>query len=467
MSESLFMRYVLLHGGAATLRIIILVCLLSLAGFTAAQEDNPPSGGLAAENVEVFTQTNAFGQPVQLAEGFLTNNGSMAYTGINLYADVLTAEDTVIGEGFGFLVNACGVALTDLTLQPGESQRFSLTLELFEEGEIGRVDIFPEGTAVDPAPADIPQTFTGIDRVTDREVVNLEWVDDTTLIYGVGCDADLFIDLQWFEFNRETGTQRSIAHPDAQRITPALLQQLGLTDPLLLSHSFLTFPPTGRRIVYQTDINVVLTAEPDGSFKRLIWDDLARRSLHGFIWLPEGRFLAYYYGAYGEEVAYFTASLEGQRISGSIYNVVPSLTIPGPTPDGARVVIAATLDGVTGYYLQQTAYPTRELLFEAAPETIPGNNFPPPIYTINAANEALIYLVRPIHDVPLLQCFDMQNRTLNDLTALPIDLTQNDRAWTWLSPDGNTLALAANGVSGGLWLVDLSAFGGCGVPLQG
>jgi hypothetical protein len=61
----------------------------------------------------------------------------------------------------------------------------------------------------------------------------------------------------------------------------------------------------------------------------------------------------------------------------------------------------------------------------------------------------------------------MQTRGLNTLTVLPIQLTTEDRAWTFLSPDGGTIALAANGLNGGLWLIDLDEFGGCGLPLAG
>lgn len=458
-------RQMLLRSRRAA-QYVRIVCLVFVFTFSCTFAQDEP-GGLVAEDVEIIPQTDLFGQEIQIAEGVLTNTDTQAYTNVNIFADVFDSNGEVIGEGFGFLVNACGVGLIDHVLQPGESQRFSLTLELFETADVDRVEIFPEGTAVDPAPEAEPVNFTGIEQISSEEVVSVEWIDDTTLRYGTGCDADMFTRLQWYEYNLDDGTQRAITHPNAQQVTPALLQQLGLTDPYWLNRSFLTFSPTSRRIVYQTDINTVLTAEPDGSFKRLIWDDLARRSLHGFIWLPEGRFLAYYYGAFGDEVVYFTASLEGQRISGSIYDVVPSMTVPGPTPDGARAVITTTVDDVTGYYLQQTGFAGNELLFEAAPETIPDNNYPAPIYAVNAANEAFVYLVRPIDGVPLLECFNRQTSTLNDLTALPLSLSSDDRAWTWLSPDGYTIVLAANGVDGGLWEIDLNAFGGCGVPLQG
>ena len=148
----------------------------------------------------------------------------------------------------------------------------------------------------------------------------VEWIDESSLRYATGCAGDVFTNLDWTRYDLTTGDHVNILHPDDQRVTDALRNTLDLTDPYLYNRSFLTFAPTSRRLIYQTDINVVLTAEPDGSFKRLIYEDMSRHSLQGYIWLPDGRFLAYYFGAYGEEVRYFTASVEGQRISGTIHD---------------------------------------------------------------------------------------------------------------------------------------------------
>ncbi|GAB4516533.1 MAG: hypothetical protein OHK0046_22070 [Anaerolineae bacterium] len=437
------------------------VLLLLLSRVLIIAQDNTD---LITENVEIITETDAFGQPVTLVVGDVVNQSDSAYTGLDIFAEALDASGELIGEGFGTAVNACGVGLLpDFALQPGRAQPFRVTIELFEEGELDEVVLFPEGTATDPIPLDLSQVFPGIRGVVRDEVVQVEWVDDGSLRYAVGCDADVFTALDWFSYDLESGTSAPIAHPAAERVTEALLTQLDLMEPDDYNRSFLTFPPNGRRIVYQTDINTVLTAEPDGSFKRLIWDDLARRSLHGLIWLPEGRFLAYYYGAFGEPVTYFTASLEGQRISQNIYNVVPSMTIPGATPDGAFAVITTTVNEVTGYYRQSTIFNgTTELLFET--EDIPGNNWPAPIYAVYENNQAFVYIMRPVEGEARLQCFDMQTRTLNDLVALPLNLTTDDRAWSWLSPNGTQIALAANGSNGGLWLIDLLAYGGCSSP---
>jgi hypothetical protein len=459
------MKY--LQTKAALLVLILLVTGATGLVWQITAQDDPEAGDdLVTENVEVVAAQDIYGQPVLAAEGRLLNQGESAYSSITLIAEVYDADGELIGEGIGYPINQCGVGLLpDFALQPDSAQPFSIALELYEDGaEVERVEVLPQGEAVEPTTRLLPEDLIGITSVTNEEVVQVEWVDATTLRYGVGCDQDVFTRLTWYQYNLESGESTPIEHPAAAQVTDALLTQLGLTDPFWLNHSFLAFPLTSRRILYQTDINTVLSAEADGSFKRLIWDNLARLSLHGFIWLPEGRFLAYYYGAYGEEVRYFTASVEGQRISASVYDVLPSLTIPGPTPDGARVVITTTVDGVTGYYLKDALYAGNELLFEAEP---PGNNWPAPIYTVDSNNQARIYITRPLSETPTLQCFDVQTRELGTLTAVPLDLSFDDRAWTWLSPDATQIALAANGANGGLWLIDLSQLGNCAAPLAG
>lgn len=437
--------------------VIFSLLLFALLPVAAAQEDD---AALETDDISLTSETDIFGQAVQIVRGLLINPDEMAYQNISIFADVYNADDELIGEGIGFPVNACGTGLLPtFALQPQSRQTFSVVLELFEnDSEIDRVDVFAQGIEVDPLPMNISQTYTGLRRISDREVVSVEWLDETSLRFGVGCHNDVFDSHDWFLYNLETGNLTEIEHPNVERVTDALLVQLGLTEPVDYDHSMLTFSPTSRRIVYQTDINVMLTAEPDGSFKRLIYDDLYRHSLRGFIWLPQGRFLAYYFGALGDEVRYFTASVEGQRISTGLNTITPSQTVPGPTPDGGRAVVTTTINDITGYYLQQTGSGAAELLFEAEP---PGNNWPAPIYIPDPERRALIYIIRPVNDVARLQCFNLGSGQLNDLSALPLQLTPDDRAWSWLSPDENTLAVAANGVEGGLWLVDLSALSGC------
>jgi hypothetical protein len=263
----------------------------------------------------------------------------------------------------------------------------------------------------------------------------------------------VFSNWRWYQYSVRNNVSFPVEHPKAEFITDAMLRQVGLTDPALFARSHLSFHPSDTRMVYQTDLNTVITAERDGSFKRIIYDDLSRVSLHGFLWLREGRFLAYYYGAYGDPVRYFTASTLGQRISNNVYEVVPSQTIPGSTPDGGRVVIGTTINEKTGYFLTSAIGGASELLFEAE---LPGNNYPAPILVPQEGGSYHIYLVRPVEGQAELQCFNLDTRELTSIVPLPLNLTQDDRAWTWLSPDRMKLALAANGQNGGLWIVDLS-----------
>jgi len=442
--------------------LMLLACalLLSLAIVIIGQDDT--DAPLTAADIQITDDIDPFGQSIQVANGVLINSSEDAYRNVSIFADLLDNEGVVIGEGFGVLTNACGVGLLpDFALQPGGAQPFTLALEFFGDPmPVAEFEVFPEGTPTEPTPIDLSQNFQAIRAVDPREVVDVEWIDPNTFRYGVGCDADIFAAYDWYTYEIAEEETTAINHPAESQITEALLAQLDLADPLTLERSYLDFPPNGRRIIYQDDINTLLTAEPDGSFKRLIYDaiDLARFSLHGYTWLPEGRFLAYYYGAIGEPVRYFTASLEGQRISGGINSNAPSFTVPGVTLDGVRTVVTLDIDGVVGYYLFHTVTKANRLLFEADP---PGNNWPAPIILGDNINGYQAYIVRPVDGEARLQCYNLIDDTLTDLTALPLTLTDDDRAWTWISPDTNTMALAANGVNGGLWLVGLAALGGC------
>ncbi len=50
---------------------------------------------------------------------------------------------------------------------------------------------------------------------------------------------------------------------------------------------------------------------------------------------------------------------------------------------------------------------------------------------------------------------------MHDLSPLPLQLAPDARSRMALAPDFTTLALAANGVDGGLWLIDLQRFAPC------
>lgn len=455
------------------LSLLIPLALLLLALPALAQDDpappEPPQDvtislmgeGWALEDAALTLQPDLYGREVLAINGQVRNTSDAAWTGITFFADLYDDADTLIGEGIGFVVNACGTGLLpDFALQPGRTQFFSLSLEIFaQDAALASVEIFPEAQATAPSDSAPARDLPAVTTLSRDEVVQVEWIDETRLRYGVGCDADTFSYLTWTELDLTTGQQTPVDHPNADRITPTFLTNLRIEDEFEYRRSYLTFAPRSDRVVFQSSVNHFYTANPDGTARGFLWDNLSRYSLHGIIWQDNDIFLAYYYGAYGEDVLYFTASATSGRISRSVYIVAPSQIVPGPTTFGTHVIIGATFDDLTGYWYRHVFLTERELLFEA---DLPGNNWPAPIYEDQLTPDRVVYITRPLDDgTPALQCYNMDSQTLTDLTPVPLDLTIDDRAWTWLSPEGGHIALAANGVSGGLWLVDLASLPSC------
>ena len=439
------------------MRNLLIVSLLWLGAIFHARAQGAPE--LLATETRVGAQPDGFGGESPVVTGEVFNHGAEAYRNISLTVDAFDANERLIGEGFGFLVDACGTALLDHALLPGATQAFSAPYELFDEAEVAEVVVKVEGQA--EAPAWTPRVDApAVKRITRGEVVMLEWLDEQSLIYGVGCDGAVFTELEWWRYDIADDALTEIEHPDAAKVTPemiersdaALITQAGEQNPALFYGSRMTFPPNARRIVYQNDLHTIFSAEPDGSFKRLIHDRLHQHSLRGFTWARNpGIFLASYFGAYGEAVYYFTADVEGKMLMGRLEEMQPSLTAPGPADDGLAAVVGWRRGDAGGYYWQN-AWGGSELLFEA---DLPGNNYPAPIVAGD-----VVYVIRPIEGVATLQCFHRRTRELATLTALPLRLTREARAWSWLSPGGGRLAVAMNGVDGGLWWLELAA--GCG-----
>ena len=303
-------------------------------------------------------------------------------------------------------------------------------------------------------------------RLTEDEVVAVEWEDADTFRYAVGCERDLFTAWEWRRYDMARGRDAVITHPSAAQVNDALRERLRLTDPLIFANSRLRYAPIGgERLVYQDAINDIFTAAADGRFQRRMHTLLNSYSLQGYVWLPENRFMAYYYGAYGDPVYYFTADIDGRLISRAPLRAKPSAIVPGVAADGRRAIIAGTFDGVTGYFFERLNDTFFELLFEA---DVPGNTYPAPVPLLNEAGDRVtrIYLVRPIDGAPHLQCFARPEEgvsALIDYGALPLTLTVDERAWSFLSPDERFIALAANGANGGLWLIDREALPACEV----
>ena len=433
------------------LSLAIVLLLIGLGTSAFGQE----AQALILLETAIGSQPDGFGGEMPVVTGEVFNHGEEAYKNISITVEAYDADETLIGEGFGFLVDACGTALLDFALLPGAVQAFSAPFELFTAGDVASVRVHADAEAeapVWPSQIDAP----AVQLIARDEVVMLEWLDEDTLIYGVGCEGSVFTELDWRRYDVADHAVSEIEHPAAAMVTAemiersdaALITQSGEQDPSLFYNSRMTFPPNARRIVYQNDLQTIFSAEPDGGFKRLIHDKLHQHSLRGFIWARQpGVFLAYYFGSHGEPVYYFTADVAGRMLMGRLEDLSPSLTVPGPSDDGLSAVVGWRRESATGYYLEY-AFGGSELLFEAE---LPGNNSPAPIIAGD-----FVYVIQPGDGAAMLQCFDRRTRELATLTALPLQLTRAARAWSWLSPGGSKLAVAMNGTEGGLWWVALT-----------
>lgn len=451
---------------------LILMLFLTWAASTRAQDS---TATLQVTEWQIETQRDAFGGEASVLIGTVAKTGEETFDGVQVYATLYNADEELIGEGLGYLVDRCGVALLDFALAPGMSHRFAVTLDLFGAGDVETVEFeFLAGITDAPdyaAPAGM-QAVTQI--VRDDEAVSVEWEGPARFRYGLGCNQQLFTTYDWFSYDLETQTSAALEeHPSARFVTDAMIARAGINqitqqgggeDPSLFERSMLTYAPDGRRALFQSDLHTLFSIEPDGTLRRFIVDQLYQYTLQGFIWSPLGNFVAYYFGAYAEPVRYFTASIQGSMISARLQNTRPSLIVPGLTDDGARAIIGASLPDASGeeqlgYYLVDTRNNSTELLFTV--DALPGNNYPAPAYWRKDNNTRYVFVVRDVEGVPTLQCYHREGGTLSTLTPLPLNLRSDERAWTWLAPDGSALALGANGRYGGLWLVDLTQFEAC------
>ncbi|MCU0512461.1 MAG: hypothetical protein MUE40_07805 [Anaerolineae bacterium] len=455
-----------------TLRLIpALLAALLLATTLHAQPRN--ISDLVALETQVITQTDAFGVAQQVLVGTLRNTGTQAYADIQLYVDVLDADGNVAGEGFGFLVDACGSAVLDSPLQPQQQRGFAATLDIFAPGTvIGENVVYADGTAVAPEVLDLPP-LTGMTAISTQEVVEVVWESADTLRYGVGCPRRVFSTYAWYRHRVGDNASTPIPTPNADALTETFIAQSAINvvtqnrtlDTTLFDRSMLTFAPDGQQAVFQSDIHSLFTIRRDGAFRRGVHIFLHQYTLQGINWTPRNNFLAYYFGAYGEPVRYVTGTGAGRLISQVITAAVPSVIVPGTTYNGDRAFIAGTfpVDGadVTGYFVRDVRRNSApELLFAA--DELPGNNYPAPAYYLREADDTRsLYIVRPVDGQPTLQCYAIEAQSLHTLTALPLQLATDERAWSWIAPDGGTLALSASGDHAGLWLIDLRAFDVC------
>ncbi|MBK8020564.1 MAG: hypothetical protein IPK19_03810 [Chloroflexi bacterium] len=414
------------------------------------------------DDLEVIESVGVFGQPVLLVQGVLRNASTeKAFRDISLRAEIYDATEAVIGEGVGYPVDACGAGwLPDDQLFPEGRTHFEIALELFEAGtDIKHVDVYVSARRTTPQPE--PELAEGFTRLSDDEVIEIEWLTDDSLRYAAGCDRHPLTEWQWNAVDLTSGEQTEVAHPAAELLTPEVLQRLSAADPAEFEHAFVRFSPDGDRMVFQAAANDFMTAALDGRFQRAVHGLLHNRSLRGVYWQPEERFLAYYFGGYGDPVVYFTATAEARAISPSPANNRPSLIVPGISRDANRAVIAGEFGEGMGYYIVVFNNGFFEKLFEAEP---PGNNYPAPLLTADAETNLIDRIYVALDDAngaARLMCFSREDEQLHDLAPLPMRLTENQRAAWWLSPDEQTIALGVTGIHGGLWTIDLTELPPC------
>jgi hypothetical protein len=439
------------------------------------------SEDITVDTFSIETQVDAFGVEQLIASGSVVNDTTDAFADVQVFAELYDEDDEIIGEGFGFLVNQCGNGLpVDFNLQPEQEQRFSATLEFYEDTtEFERIEFFPQGRSLEPTEDEVSTPINGVIPVTNREIAGLEWIateileeDETTtteantLLYGVGCPTDVFTNYEWFAYDVNNDTTEITQHPRYDVATdPEIRERLELQDDELFNRSFLSFPPNSDgRLIHQDNLNTLITAEINGTFRRIIDAELFRSTLQGIQWLPEERFIAYYYGAYGDGVTYLVASSAGAYFSTPERFSIPSITVPTATPDLSRLIVSGTFndDESSGFYFKPPAAEQFELLFEW--ETLPGNNFPAPVYRSRGGiqPEDVIYFALPDENENVnLHCYDRRESELLKLAPLPLQLSTIDRAQMVLSPDNQKIALGAGGINGGLWLLELEEFDGC------
>ncbi|MDX2162998.1 MAG: hypothetical protein SF162_16905 [bacterium] len=441
---------------------ITLVAVLAMmrGSMPAHAQTDDPIPDLVLEEVAIVETVGVFGQPIQELRGRVVNTGERAYTNLSFTVETFDDDDQVNGGGIGTAVNACGAGLLlDFALQPGHAEPFAIPLELDEPGSIERYTITPFGDAIPSMPDPVlPDAVQPV--ITDREIASVEWINDRALRFGVGCRTDLFNTWEWYTYNVRAVQPFARPHPYESLVTPELAAALRLDDP---SHSMLTFAPTGDRLIYQNAINTLITAGFNGGAQRTLYSRLSNRSLQQIYWLPEERFIAYYFGGYGEPVFYFTASAESSAVSPFLDRNPPSISLPGVSWDARRVLFSGELDsGALGYSLYVVTNGFIEPLFEATP---PGNNYPAPLLLTNPADNLVsrVYLPLDVDGEARLFCFDRAADRLIDLAPLPLRLAEDERAQWWISPDEARIALAATGTEGGLWVIDLAALPACGL----
>lgn len=451
--------------------MLLVVMLFSLVVPMVVGADD---GALILEDLRLERQVDVFGIEQVVLRGRILNAYDVPHRVDAVLVDALDEEGTFIGEGYGYVVDACDVALFDVHIQPERHVDFFVPMELdelsddLEAFDLTQWAFVVQAVAVPDALMPMPELPDGVRMITDAEVVSVEWQDATNLHYGVGCDGRLAMRHRWYAYDLLADSVSPLeAYPRAGFITEPFISRTSINiltqgqvpDETLIERSYLTAPMQSNRVIWQDDLNNIFTSERDGNFKRVVHPRLYTYSLQGFGFSPAGNFVAYYFGAFGEPVRWFTASMDGTLISAMLDNNPLSQTVPGLTNDGQRVIISGDYEEGLGYYLQTANRASRQWLFGM--EALPGNNYPAPVYRLVDASTRYIYFVLPQSEGASLVCYHLETATRHHLADLPLRLRESERAWSWLSPDGAHLVISANGLYAGAWLVDLSAFDAC------
>ena len=166
------------------MRVLLSLSLLFLGVCFAAYAQDLPE--LIFLNTELETRPDVSAAKLWWSRESCSIMAQRAYANVRISVEVFDADEELIGEGFGFLVDACDTALLDYALPPGRVQVYEAPYEVFAASDAAQVKMSVAAQAISPATAPLAETPL-VKRVAFDEVVMLEWLDEETLIYGVGC----------------------------------------------------------------------------------------------------------------------------------------------------------------------------------------------------------------------------------------------------------------------------------------
>lgn len=435
--------------------LVCLVCVFWFPYFAQSQTDSD----LHPES-KLVEETGPFGLAQYWVRGEIHNRSERDYTNLRIIATIYDETGQLLEESEGYPIRSCGTAMNDFTLLPGSAVGFVVPLEIRPPSPIEHHEITIRG---ETAPQGEEELTTAFRHVARGEVVVLEWLSPNVLQYAIGCATAPFTALSWQQYHVSSDNRFTIEHPLSVRIDEAFrrhstidrISQSGERDASLYEQSFLRSHHQANRLVFQNDLGHVMSAEMNGQYPRLIDESGFRNSLQGIDWLGPGRFLAHFYGSYGEDVRYLTAQVDGRRLSSPVSDSWPSQTRPGASQDGRLLILGLAEEDPPGYYLKPTIGSALDLLYATA---LPGNNAPAPIL-YRDEQQRLAFFITPNEtegDAPWqVVCLNRDTAIARILSPLPILLPRDQRAWFALSPDASLLALSADGAEGGLWLLDV------------